>query len=92
MIYQEAREKMNEIVKTKLQGKTFNPAELNQWAKEIADETKATLKSLGKDRRYKYVVQCTLGQNIGQGVRIGSRQFWDEDTDDCACISYVNVD
>ena len=31
-----------------------------------------------------------LGPNMGQGVRTGSRQFWDEDTDDMATFPYVN--
>ena len=87
---QEAREKMEQIVKKKLQGVTFNAQELNNWAKEIADETKVELRALNRDKRYKYLVQCTIGFNQGQGVRIGSRQFWDEDTDDMAFVSYVN--
>ena len=87
---QEAPEKMEQIVKKKLQGVTFNAQELNNWAKEIADETKVELRALNRDKRYKYLVQCTIGFNQGQGVRIGSRQFWDEDTDDMAFVSYVN--
>ena len=59
-------------------------------SKEIADEAKQELKSLGKDKRYKYIVQVIIGQNNGQGVRVGSRQFWDEDTDDCATVTYMN--
>ena len=35
-------------------------------------------------------MQCVIGQNIGQGVRVGSRQFWDEDTDDVTWYTYVN--
>lgn len=81
---------MEQIVKKKLQGVTFNAQELNNWAKEIADETKVELRALNRDKRYKYLVQCTIGFNQGQGVRIGSRQFWDEDTDDMAFVSYVN--
>ena len=81
---------MEEIVKKKLQGVTFNPQEINNWAKDIADETKSELRGMNKDKRYKYLVQCTIGQNVGQGVRIGSRQFWDEDTDDMAFVSYTS--
>ena len=79
---------MEQIVKKKLQGVTFNPQEINNWAKDIADETKVELRALNKDKRYKYMVQCTIGANIGQGVRIGSRQFWDEDTDDMSKARY----
>ena len=48
------------------------------------------LKELGKDKRYKFLVQCIVGANCGQGVRVGTRQFWDEDTDDVTWVSYVN--
>ena len=87
---QEAKERIEKIVKAKLQGQTFNAQEYSTWCKEIADETKAELKALGKDKRYKFLVQCIIGQNIGQGVRVGSRQFWDEDTDDVTWVTYVN--
>ena len=54
---------MEQIVKKKLQGVTFNAQELNNWAKEIADETKVELRALNRDKRYKYLVQCTIGFN-----------------------------
>ena len=86
----EAKAVIEEIVHENLKGKTLNPQELNAATKLIADETKKKLKELGKDKRYKFLVQCIIGQNVGQGVRVGSRQFWDEDTDDVTWVSYVN--
>ena len=47
---------MEQIVKKKLQGVAFNPQEINNWAKDIADETKVELRALNKDKRYKYMV------------------------------------
>ena len=44
---------------------------------------------MGKDPRYKYIVQCVVGVNCGQGVRMGSRQFWDENTDNVAYVTVV---
>ena len=35
------------------------------------------------------MVQVTLGQNNGQGMRCGSRHYWDEDTDDVCHVSLV---
>jgi len=43
---------------------------------------------MDKDKRYKFMVQVIVGQNKGQGVRMGSRQFWDSDIDD---LSFVTV-
>ena len=64
---------MEVIVKKKLQGVQFNQQEINNWAKDIAEDVKKELREMNKDKRYKYMVQCTIGQNMGQGVRIGSR-------------------
>ena len=86
---QEAKELMTEVVMRKLKGVAYNEKEVVQQSKEVADDCKAELKALGKDR-YKYLVQAIIGPNVGQGVRIGSRQFWDEDTDDVASVSYAN--
>ena len=30
-----------------------------------------------------------VGQNKGQGVRMGSRQFWDKDTDNLATVTVI---
>ena len=86
----EAKERIEKIVHAKLKGVQMTPQLRNQYTKEIADEVKQELKGLNKDKRYKFLVQCILGENIGQGVRVGSRQFWDEDTDDVTWVSYVN--
>ena len=41
--------------------------------------------------RYKYLVQVTIGENKGAGVRCGARCFWDQTTDKLAQTHYVNV-
>lgn len=41
--------------------------------------------------RYKYVVQVVIGEQRGEGVRMGSRCFWDPETDNVASETYVNV-
>ena len=55
----------------------------------MAEEAKNIVRGLGNDQRYKYVVQAIVGQNKGQGVRMGSRQFWDKDTDNLATVTVV---
>ena len=42
-----------------------------------------------KDQRYKYLIQVIVGQKKGQGVRMGSRQFWDKDTDNLATVTVI---
>jgi hypothetical protein len=77
-------------VKAKLNGKAYQLESLQSWTKDIADETKHALKNLGKDKRYKFLVQVIIGENKGQGVRVGSRCFWDSDTDDSTWVNYMN--
>ncbi|CAM9356191.1 unnamed protein product, partial [Sphacelaria rigidula] len=40
--------------------------------------------------RYKYIVQVVIGEQRGEGVRMGSRCFWDSETDNIANETYVN--
>ena len=44
-------------------------------AKELSDVVKEKVKGLGFDR-YKLVVQVTVGQKVGQAMRIASRCLW----------------
>lgn len=46
--------------------------------------------NLKKDPRYRYVVQVSVGENNGQGMKVQSRCVWDEDTDDVAFVSFKN--
>ncbi|CAF3733690.1 unnamed protein product [Rotaria sp. Silwood1] len=40
--------------------------------------------------RYKFIVQCVIGENRGQGVKYGCRCLWDSDTDGMAEYVYLN--
>ena len=53
-------------------------------------QAKEALIGLKKDERYKYIVQTTVGENNGQGMKVQSRCVWDEDTDDVAYASFRN--
>ena len=44
----------------------------------------------GISNRYKFMVNVVLGEQRGQGIRMGNRCFWDEDTDAFACETYHN--
>ncbi len=41
--------------------------------------------------RYKFVVETTIGEFTGQGVRVASRAVWDTTTDSYASASFKNV-
>ena len=57
----EAKEHIEKIVRDKVQDATFNPQEIAPWTKEIADNCKKTMQTMGKDKRYKYMIQCIIG-------------------------------
>ena len=67
-------------------------SDLPQMTKELADRSKNCLKALNKDARYKYCVQVIVGVNGGQGIRMGSRQFWDEENDNLCFVTVVKKD
>lgn len=57
-------------------------------SRELSGAVNQALKELKKDERYKFVVQVSVGDKNGQGVRVASRCYWDEDTDDVAFVSF----
>ena len=63
--------------------------EISSLVKELAEESKKQVRGLCKDGRYKYLIQVIVGLNKGQGVRMGSRQFWDKNTDNFATVTVI---
>ncbi|RYG54375.1 hypothetical protein EON66_07215 [archaeon] len=41
--------------------------------------------------RYKIMLHVTVGENRGEGVRIGAKCLWDDATDKMAVATYQNV-
>ena len=73
---------------------TLLPSMLTSFAwraRSLADEIKSRLKTELELPRYKFVVQVVIGEQRGEGVRMGCRCFWDPDTDAYAEETYRNV-
>jgi len=86
----------NEVIKTvkalldeRLKGKKYDSNESAQLSKELCTEIKEKVKEIGAPR-HKLVVQVTIGEVQGQGVRIASRCLWDVETDNHASAYYTN--
>lgn len=58
-------------------------------AKELADSIRTQLKALELPR-YKILVHVVVGENRGEGVRVGTRCLWDTTTDSVVHESYTN--
>ncbi|CAG9460615.1 unnamed protein product [Pedinophyceae sp. YPF-701] len=84
-----AREIMRDVMGEKLQGVTYDPDNTSTLAREIADEIKRRLAEEGWPR-FKHVVQVVLGEQRGQGLKMGSRCFWDADTDSHAQETFTS--
>jgi hypothetical protein len=83
------REIIREVLQSKLEKATYNIDAMHNVTRQIADDIKDRVKELALPR-YKIVVQVTIGEQRGQGVRMGSRCFWDSDTDSYASETFAN--
>ncbi|KAK3779179.1 hypothetical protein RRG08_037240 [Elysia crispata] len=83
------KEMIHIVLGEMLSGKTYNAEETTSWTKDIADTIKKRLKDMGHDR-YKFVVQVVIGEQRGEGVKMGCRCFWDSDTDNYAQDIFMN--
>ncbi|KAK2165019.1 hypothetical protein LSH36_56g05002 [Paralvinella palmiformis] len=55
----------------------------------IAEDIKRRIKFLGF-ARYRIVSEVVIGENVGQGLQMGSRCVWDLDTDKMVTVTYQN--
>ena len=84
-----SKELIKEILQSKLKTAVYQPEAIQTITKDIAESVKWKLKELNLPR-YKYIVQVTIGEQRGQGIRAGCKCFWDFDTDYVASESYIN--
>ena len=85
----DVKELIHGILITKLADKSYNTETCTDLAKSICAEIKEKLKQLNYDR-YKFIVQCVIGEQKGAGVNMCGRCFWDSDTDNLAESIYMN--
>ncbi|KAM8874353.1 dynein light chain Tctex-type protein 2B isoform 2-T2 [Spinachia spinachia] len=83
------KECVREIVRERLSGKRFEPEEVQELSRSLAECIKDRVKNAGFDK-YKLVVQVVIGEQRGEGVNMSSRCFWDADTDNHAEDLFMN--
>ncbi|XP_034387083.1 tctex1 domain-containing protein 2 isoform X1 [Cyclopterus lumpus] len=81
---------IREIVRERLSGMQYDPEEVPELSRSLAECIKDKVKNAGFDR-YKLVVQVVIGEQRGQGVKMSSRSLWDADTDNYAEDVFMNV-
>merc|ERR1712004_891484 len=83
------KELIHHTLVEELNGMTYNAEEATDLSKKVADSLKAKLKDLEYDR-YKFLVQVIVGEQRGEGCKMGARCFWDSDTDNYAQDIFMN--
>ena len=85
----DVKELLHSVLLTRLADKDYNVDTCTDLSRSICAEIKEKLKTLNYDR-YKFVVQCVIGEQKGAGVNMSGRCFWDSDTDNFAESIYMN--
>jgi len=85
----QVKEIIRNVLKEELSGKEYEQSETSSRTKNIANMIKEKLKDLNLPR-YKFMVQVVIGEMKGAGVRMGSRCFWDAQTDKVAEETFQN--
>ena len=61
----------------------------NQLSKTLSVAVRNKLKGLNYDR-YKYIVTVLVGERREQGIKMGTRCFWDSGTDNQVTETFMN--
>jgi hypothetical protein len=71
---------VNDILKNHLENFKYEPNKCKDMVQLLSDEIKTRVKSIIY-KRFKLIVNLTIGQNIGNGIIIASRSLWNTETD-----------
>ncbi|KAG9305218.1 hypothetical protein G9A89_010726 [Geosiphon pyriformis] len=84
-----AHEIIEQILSDRLKDATYDKDQAPGWAHEIADEIRKKLIEMELSR-YKYIVNVTIMENKGEGIRMECSCYWDPDTDNLAREVFTN--
>ena len=80
---------IKETLAENLSKQPYVPEAASQTTREIVEAIKAKLKE-NLPPQYKLVVQVLLGEQRGQGIAMGFRGFWDNDSDNFARETFTS--
>src|SRR3989338_9422950 len=80
---QDVRGVIRQVLISKLENLDYNPDVVQNTIKEVADAVRDKVRDLDF-KNYKIVVHCLIGEQRGEGLRMGCKCFWDADTDNVA--------
>lgn len=80
---------VNEILSNHLENVQYEPNKCKDLVYFLSEEIKSRVKSV-TFRRYKLIVNITIGQNNGSSIIVASRSLWNSDTDNGCTVQYKN--
>ncbi|XP_034942497.1 tctex1 domain-containing protein 2-like [Chelonus insularis] len=86
---QVVKELIHNVLHDELSLKVYNVNDAKTWTKTIADVIRDKVKEL-QLKDYKYVVNVVLGEQKGEGVKVGNRCLWDAEADNYAHADFIN--
>lgn len=78
---QNVRDIILSTMQEQLTGRQYRADQAPQWAKVIANAVRQRVQELDM-KRYKILVQTTIIEMKGAGIKCGQRCIWDPETDD----------
>ncbi|RNA37359.1 Tctex1 domain-containing 1 [Brachionus plicatilis] len=80
---------VNDILSNYLENTKYEPNKCRDLVQFLSEEIKSRIKSV-IFRRYKLIVNITIGQNNGSSIIVASRSLWNADTDNGCTVQYKN--
>ena len=87
----EVKPLIRQVMQKKLEDvPVYNEQFITPLAKDLTEAVRTEIRSHLDLRNYKILVHCVMGEQKGEGVRVGCKCFWDSDTDNVAEEVYNN--
>ena len=80
---------ISDILEEYFENYKYDASKSRELVKRVSEEIKGKIKPMIY-KRYKVIVNLTIGQNLGQNIMISSRSMWNIDTDNSCTVEYHN--
>lgn len=87
---QEVSQIVQSVLQERLSGLEYNQEQCTSLTKDISTIIRDRIARRKGYDRYKIITTVCIGEQRGEGVKLGCRCFWDEDTDNYASETFVN--
>lgn len=80
---------VNEIMRAHLENAKYEPNKCRDLVQLLSEEIKSRVKSI-LYKRYKLIVNLTIGQSVASSLMMASRSLWNPETDNECTVTYKN--